>query len=462
VYGDTKLRIPAATQSYSNIAKGQSWALIDNAWRRTYLPTPGEANAFLENPQINNTDDPNACTSVVISELLPNPLGEDTDHEWVELSNTSDLPISLSSCVLNIADNMYGFLMDDVLGPHELRISYSLYGENGEDKAISLRNSGETLVALQRVRSDGTLETLQSFIYADAAEGQSWARFEDGWRWLDKPTPGQENTMVAPDPDSFVPTEYPAEDNTDEDVITGGAGGNQQYLPLILTELLPNPAPPQTDEHDEFVEIYNPNAEAVDLKNYKLQTGVTYGYTYTFSSLNIGPGQYIIITSGNTSLSLSNSGGKAKLLNPGGETVSEVDTYSTAVSGSSWAFIDGKWQWTATPTPGAVNTLTAIPLLSTASKSSTKKATASTKKATTPKTSSTKTTAKKSSVKAATTAKNATGSSNVSSKAPPLHAGVLAGVGLLAVGYALYEYRRDIANRIYQFNRYRANRRADR
>ncbi len=221
-----------------------------------------------------------------------------------------------------------------------------------------------------------------------------------------------------------------------------------------ITELLPNPAEPQTDSEDEFIELYNSNDVVFDLTGFKLQTGTTNLHTYTFpAGSNLAPKSFTAFYSIDTGLSLSNTNGQARLLDPAGNTISQADVYGTAPDGQSWALADGTWYWTTMPTPGDANIINqplGIKTLSVGTTTATtkKSATAASKTTTTPK------------VKAASTSSGNVSSSSAAKNATPLHPLVLAGVGAGAVAYAAYEYRNDLANRLYQFRRYAASRAA--
>lgn len=212
-----------------------------------------------------------------------------------------------------------------------------------------------------------------------------------------------------------------------------------------LSEILPNPASPQTDADDEFIELYNSNDKAFDLSGFILQVGTTTLHKYVFpDGASIAPRQFAAFFSADTGLSLSNTDGQVKLLDPGGNLLGQSDEYGSAKDGYAWVYADGLWQWTTTPTANAANIITAPP----AAKS---------------KPSSTPSTAKKSSKTAKTKPSAAASTPNNfpsgGKPAPNLHPAVLAGVGALAVVYALYEYRNDLANQLYKFRRYREARR---
>ena len=448
VYGS--IYLPLVDQSFSGLTKGQTWAKIDGVWRGTYAQTPGETNVYQANPP-SLIESTNACQSVRITELLPNPAGTDTDHEWLELHNESATPASLANCVITVADDTYYFLSEDALASDEWRVFYTLRNTDGSEKALSLRNSDDTLVSLFQLDGNGTQELIQSFIYSNAPEGQSWARFADGWRWQ-PPTPGLNNERTQ-DEGAKAPTEQAA----------SSAGSNSTpYVapnqPLQITELLPNPTSPQTDENDEFIELFNPNGVDVILAGYKLQTGNSYSYSYSLTNQVVPANAYLVLKSSETHLSLSNSSGRARLLDPTGAVMTETDAYTDAPEGQSWVWSNGSWQWSGTPTAGEANRVT-LPILTSALKT-VKKAASSTKttKATVPKTSAVK--AAKTTTKAKSSSSKPANQQAAKASVPPIHPLVLAGVGGIALAYAGYEYRQDMRNKYLQLRANRAARRA--
>lgn len=218
----------------------------------------------------------------------------------------------------------------------------------------------------------------------------------------------------------------------------------------VINEILPNPAEPQSDDEDEFVELYNSNNVAFDLTGFRLQVGTATLHNYSFpADTTLMPQSFTTFYSIDTGLSMSNNGGQVTLLDPSDDVISQTDIYGTAKDGQAWALADGKWYWTTQPTPGATNVV---------------KQPVTAKPYTLP--SSTKTTKSSKTMPAAqSTAGSSSGTAGLTNPAtnpPGLHPLVLATVGALAVGYAAYEYRNDLANRLYQFRRYREARRATR
>jgi hypothetical protein len=208
----------------------------------------------------------------------------------------------------------------------------------------------------------------------------------------------------------------------------------------VINEILPNPASPQTDADDEFIELYNPNDSNFDLTGFKLAFGSKNPKKYTFPEGTVlSPKQFKAFMSGETSISLSNTEAQVWLLDPNDKVITQSEPYTKAKDGQSWALDSGRWIWTSVPTPNEINVLS-----STGSNAKTKQV---------------------ATVLGISSTKGGTGEAG-SDSAPhkladkmPVNSVVLAVVGLTAIGYALYEYRYDISNKIYELRRYLKNRR---
>jgi len=207
---------------------------------------------------------------------------------------------------------------------------------------------------------------------------------------------------------------------------------------LAISELFIDPDKPLTDADDEFVELFNPTKETVDLEDYKIQTGAEFSYSFTLPSIVIKPGQYLALFSIDTSLTLSNSGGAARLMGPDGKLVYEVPAYGKAKPNTAWADIGGRWQWTSQPTPNKGNILSAEGANSNSG-----------------------TTTNSGRVLAASADADGRNIYQEPPAAPTsqVNTAVVAGVGTMALLYAGYEYRYDLGNRLHQFKRYFKSRR---
>lgn len=264
----------------------------------------------------------------------------------------------------------------------------------------------------------------------------------------DNSTDFAETLTPTPLADNLI-TLLPAPDEGEADDSGSNAADSPpvkvEYAQIQVSEILPNPASPDTDSQNEFVELYNPNQNDIDLTNYEIAASQDATYKYVIKDVIIESGGYRVFTSGSTNLSLSNSGGKVKLLAPDGSLVDETDIYPKAPDGQSWIFNDGLWIWTSSPTPGEDNIFTAAVV---------KAAKASRTKTPTIKTTSRKTAKKTTKTK---TAKPTVPLATITQppKTAKVHPAILASVGSGALLYALYEYKNDVANGIYQLRRHR-------
>ncbi len=223
-----------------------------------------------------------------------------------------------------------------------------------------------------------------------------------------------------------------AVDFGDADVpnVPNGAGAGN----IILSELLPNPASPATDAEGEYIELYNGGDTTVELTGYKLLVGPSLGKSFTFSNQALETGQYKAFYITETKLSLSNTASRVQLQSPDGSVLSETQ-YESAEEGQAYAWDGVSWQWTIEPTPNTANSFGQAD-----ASAAKKEGKAATKKAVTKKAAT-----KKAQVKSAVTgAKTAAGKEKATDIKPPLHTGVVAGVGGIAVLYGAYEYRQDV------------------
>lgn len=245
------------------------------------------------------------------------------------------------------------------------------------------------------------------------------------------------------DPVSIVPVQAPVSGP----VASDGSPAPQAYAPIDITELMPNPMAPLADSHDEYIELYNPTSDPVNLQGYSVRTGSNFHSYYVLPSTVLEPGSYLALYSAQTHLSLPNSGGAAEILDPTGTVADITPSYGAATEGLAWARFDDGWHWTIQTTPGHPNVLETALVPAALAKS---------KKVTHPSGS-------KAAVKAVKKAKRtATKQLHPRTKKPKAKLGskikvaaqhslqpagwLIITIVILTIGYALYEFRYDIYN----------------
>lgn len=148
----------------------------------------------------------------------------------------------------------------------------------------------------------------------------------------------------------------------DEGESEGGATEAQVLHPQI-TELLPDPN--GSDVGNEFIELYNPSLNAVNLDNYTLKIGPNLEKTFHFpDSSTIEPLSYKAFDNSQIKFTLVNSTSSVQLYFQGqqasAQPVSDIVTYSKPPSGQSWALVGDVWQYSNTPTPNSANAVSAV------------------------------------------------------------------------------------------------------
>lgn len=283
---------------------------------------------------------------------------------------------------------------------------------------------------------------------------------EDGGNGVDSGDNSQDFVLRdQPDPQSSSAQAEVPQPRPDQPATTAGddtAAAPVEYPALQITELLPDPASPQTDAADEFIELFNPGNDAVNVGGYVLKTGSNFHASYILPQRVIEPQAYLAVYSAASRLSLPNSGGAVQLYSPAGEMMEQTASYGTAKPGQAFAADGDQWSWTLQPTPGDVNIMVADDASPSAKKLSTAKA-AKTPKPAKPKAvkvAKTKTTAAK--------AKKPSGAplsaALVAADQPSGH-WLLISLAALTLGYILFEFRYDLQNLIYRAKGYRQARR---
>lgn len=144
----------------------------------------------------------NVSAQVVINEVLPNPTGDDTGNEWVELYNSGANSVDLAGYKLKDAADHEQIISSNSIAPGAWLTIHS-------QGSFSLNNSGIETINLYYVSSADPIST---FSYTGSTEGKSWGRIPDGgsiYAGVLDPTEGTANQIPPTPTPSPSPTPKP-------------------------------------------------------------------------------------------------------------------------------------------------------------------------------------------------------------------------------------------------------------
>ncbi len=284
-----------------------SWQKISSVWVWA-APTLGQMNARVVSAQ-------SPGSQVIISEFMPNPVGQDEGKEWAELYNPNSFPVSLKNFVLDDSGlstpGSGSFVLPDSMVIPAAGYLQIIIPEGN----FTLNNSGKDALRL----FSPSLQLLEEVTYSDAPEDQSYFKNQEGKWQFGLASPGLSNL------------------------------GLEASSTIIISEILPNPG----QDEDEFVELYNPGKKQINLEKFILQVGDKKKVFDTGSQINSQ--EYFTVFEEDLPARLRNSGQKIKLLDTAGRLVAQA-SYGPAKQGMAYASNDGKtYAWTSSSTPASSN-----------------------------------------------------------------------------------------------------------
>lgn len=410
VYGGNLL--PAVGQTIArNVDGAGNWAV-------TTVPTPGAVNSIVAPVMsVGSGDSPGqsigmvgasgasfgiiwfvtSTSPVVISEVLPDPTGDDTQNEFIELYNRTSGTVGLDGWKLWVDGN--DFELSGSLAPAE----YSAWFRSGT--RLELKNTTSSEVRL--LNQDDAIEDVVS--YPLPPTGLGYSRESSGaWQWA-WPTPNSENVISLAAPVRLVwrltvPRLIPLGDTTwfragrtidprggklnfvwtiDGVSLTGsdvpfrftssgqhsitisatssqGTVDRKQLNVTVTREAMRDVGsvkisevfPGTNDTSEEFVEISNTDGVPVRLDGWQLITKVGKPFTIP-ESTTIAPGATLVFYQPVTNLNISTGEDYLRLLGSSGERVDQVVVPKIPV-GWSYQLVDGSWRALPALSPGIV------------------------------------------------------------------------------------------------------------
>jgi len=279
---------------------------------------------------------------VWISEVLANPLGSDTGHEWVELANVSAQPLNAGGLkvVRGSGATVLTVPANTVIPPFGVL----------QVPSTSLLNSGDTLTLF----TDTT--ELDKITYdATGSEGWSWSRVDaESDSWTADTTPGHANIVIVGTPTATPsPTGSPSPSPTPVATPLPTGPALPLYGDIWINELLANPTGSDTDQ--EWIELRN-------LTEHDLSIGDLRVVRESNSLLLNVPDGTVLPANGfaafeELSGSLVNSGDGLRL-EAAALVLDSISYDAEGEEGYSWNRVDlTLGAWSSLPTPGQPNAL---------------------------------------------------------------------------------------------------------
>lgn len=365
-----------------------SWKESENKWKWTSFLTPGSKNIFDEDIEYPK--------GLYLSEILPNPEGEEEKKEFIEIYNPLDKNVDLEKWALKDSGKTtkYVFPKDSEIGKKKYLVIYR------EDFKFALNNSGDEKVYLLNPKGEEV-----SMVYYEGSDENVSYNYnpESGkWRWSQFLTPGKENKFnklpkieVDIDDDIYKDTyayfEVKANDPEKEKVkVTWDFGdGHKSYKKetrhkyekegkyklsvkifdgseevvkeykievkkfshkeVKVRALCPNPA--GNDSENEWILVKNYSDDEINLKGWSVATGSKKLYNHPiYEDIKLKKGKSVKITREDSHFTLNNEKSKVELRYPDGEEAYKVKydkgDDNTAEEDEVYEKTDSGWQWT--------------------------------------------------------------------------------------------------------------------
>ncbi len=330
-------RVGTPGQGNSEIATPTPVATVLPA--STPVITPSSTPTVSPTPLI-----PIYSSNVHINEFLPDPTGDDTTQEFIELLNSDNEIVDLSGWILD--DVASGGSLPFTIPEGSLISGKSFLTFLRTQTKISLNND---IDHVRLIRPDGIIQ--DDAAYSDTKEGHSYNRFASGaYEKSSTITPNSANVITAPSsptPKVTVSSEEEKEGDISYDFSSK----------IFINEALPNPTGPDTEE--EFIELISKDTTDINLFGWTLDDASGGSSPYHFTPEDIIPSEKIIVFfRSKTKIALNNDEDMVRLIDPNGKIISSLHYEPKVIEGQSYnRGLDGLFVWSDTSTPGNENTI---------------------------------------------------------------------------------------------------------
>ena len=358
-------------------------------------------------------------SNIIINEVFPNPKGSDSEDEFIELFNNGQETVDLKDWQLSDSTKKKYTIKQGILKPGDYLVfkrsmtGIALNNTGGDEVKIYAKNGS----VVDRVSYPGSAEEDMSYVKTNdgswvwsikvtagtknLVEGKSaapiiaidadievavneWATFDASdtvspdnkklaFNWdfgdgTDDEGASVEHKFLKEGVYSVTLKVDDGTNNSKKEIIVtvklssdfvGGYNGKSNVSVLNISEILPNPVGSDTTE---FIELYNPTDEDLDISGLKLDDEEGGSKAYTFpDNTNILAHEYKVFGRQDTKLALNNTSDSVRILYPDGTIVTEI-RFDDVFEGASYVRdSEGQWLWTSMVTPGVENFVTVLP-----------------------------------------------------------------------------------------------------
>jgi len=361
-----------------------------NEARGQQRPTQSTVANSNSNTARSSSDPPaqKTAATIILSEVYPNPIGLDTEGEWIELQNNEMSSVDLTGWVLEDASGN-AFLVSKSLPNTEIAPN-GFYTLDYSQTKITLNNDTDTIVLK---RPDGSI--VERISYSDLAEGQSFARFENIWKATDMPTKNASNVLMSTDKEQGTENKKSKSTNDEQNSNTTSAKLLNDSPPttantsvsvnqviatatslkgkIRLSEVMPNPI--GDDDELEWIEIENVSDEALKLEGLKLKDKTSEN---ALPVKIIAAKEFVVFQKPEFTLTINNGDELLELFDATNEFIDNV-SYVDAKEGISYSRVGTGWKWTD-PSKGTKNNSGVVEQLDRAAEDANQKKSSSAKK----------------------------------------------------------------------------------
>lgn len=143
-------------------------------------------------------EDPARPLPILINEFIPNPVGLDSENEWIEIFNSGSEAVDLTGFEINGVKISAGTIEPQA---YQLLLAGDASNSAGQENVLAYTGSWKALTNTggEIVLKNKNGEVLDRRTYETIAEGQSFGRNlynPEEWQTFSHPTPGVANTII--------------------------------------------------------------------------------------------------------------------------------------------------------------------------------------------------------------------------------------------------------------------------